>query len=114
MDNHLGYVRSVRRASGCLIGGPPFRLKAGDVCVLYLDLKENWAVFSVDEKTGIQVTSRINPTQPAVEDQPARREFDYRLHGTEALFSAFECGPASGPTLVQRAASWTPTVEKCG
>ncbi len=46
---------------------PDFDDKAVDICGLYLDPGENWAVFSVDEKTGMQAKSRINPTQPAVE-----------------------------------------------
>lgn len=44
---------------------PPFDTKAVDVCSLYLDPQENWAVFSVDEKTGIQAKSHVNPTRPA-------------------------------------------------
>jgi transposase len=45
---------------------PDFWEKAGDVCGLYLDPPENALVWSVDEKTGIQAKSRINPTKPAV------------------------------------------------
>ncbi|MGH9224884.1 MAG: IS630 family transposase, partial [Acidimicrobiales bacterium] len=45
---------------------PDFWEKAGDVCGLYLDPPENALVWSVDEKTGIQAKSRINPTRPAV------------------------------------------------
>ena len=40
-----------------------FDTKAVDVCGLYLDPDENWAVFSIDEKTGMQAKSRINPTR---------------------------------------------------
>ena len=76
---------------------PDFDAKAADICGLYLDPPQNWAVFSVDEKTGIQAKSRTNPTtaaQPAAEGRPgraARQEFEYRRHGTKALFAAFEC-----------------------
>jgi transposase len=45
-------------------------------------------VWSVDEKTGMQATSRINPTRPAVPGIPVRREFEYRRHGTAVLFAA--------------------------
>ncbi len=45
---------------------PAFWEKAGDVCGLYLNPPENALVWSVDEKTGIQAKSRINPTRPAV------------------------------------------------
>ena len=79
--------------------------KAVDICALYLAPEKHWAVFSLDEKTGIQAKSRINPTQPA---QPAgasgpvgrgaRQEFEYRRHGTKALFAAFEC--ATGKVTV--------------
>lgn len=52
---------------------PNFERKAVDICGLYLDPDENWAVFSVDEKTGIQAKSRINPTKPAATEKPARQ-----------------------------------------
>ena len=45
---------------------PDFWEKAGDVCGLYLNPPDNCVVWSVDEKTGIQAKSRINPTRPAV------------------------------------------------
>src|SRR5215210_7068009 len=67
---------------------PEFWEKAGDVCGLYLNPPDNALVWSVDEKTGIQAKSRINPTRPAIPargdgDQrragiPVRREFEYR------------------------------------
>ncbi len=40
---------------------PDFWEKAGDVCGLYLNPPDNALVWSVDEKTGIQAKSRINP-----------------------------------------------------
>jgi transposase len=76
-----------------------FDTKAVDICGLYLDPGENWAVFSVDEKTGMQAKSRINPTRPAVEGRPAQQEFEYKRHGTRALFAAFECG--TGEVIVR-------------
>src|SRR6266542_1482578 len=45
---------------------PDFWAKAGDVCGLYLNPPDNALVWSVDEKTGIQAKSRINPTRPAL------------------------------------------------
>lgn len=78
---------------------PDFWEKAGDVCGLYLDPPQNALVWSVDEKTGIQAKSRINPTRPAVPARgegddatpaiPVRREFEYRRNGTVKLFAAF-------------------------
>jgi len=77
---------------------PDFWEKAGDVCGLYLNPPDNALVWSVDEKTGIQAKSRINPTRPAIPargdgDQrrpgiPVRREFEYRRNGTAKLFAA--------------------------
>jgi transposase len=69
---------------------PDFWEKAGDVCGLYLDPPENAVVFSVDEKTGIQAKSRINPTRPAIPGIPVRREFEYVRHGTAALYAALD------------------------
>ncbi len=66
---------------------PDFWERAGDVCGLYLNPPENAVVWSVDEKSGIQAKSRINPTRPAVPGIPARREFEYRRHGTAVLFA---------------------------
>jgi transposase len=66
---------------------PDFWAKAGDVCGLYLNPPENAVVWSVDEKSGMQAKSRINPTLPAVPGIPARREFEYRRHGTAVLFA---------------------------
>ena len=82
---------------------PDFDERAADVCGLYVDPPDNWAVFSVDEKTGIQAKSRTGatrPARPAGADSPARpaqQEFEYRRHGTKALFAAFEC--ATGEVL---------------
>lgn len=66
---------------------PEFWAKAGDVCGLYLDPPTNAVVWSVDEKTGIQAKSRINPTKPAVPGSGRRQEFEYRRNGTAVLFA---------------------------
>ena len=66
---------------------PEFWAKAADVCGLYLNPPDNAVVWSVDEKTGMQATSRVNPTRPAVPGMPVRREFEYRRHGTAVLFA---------------------------
>ena len=67
---------------------PDFWEKAGDVCALYLDPPTNAVVFSVDEKTGMQAKSRINPTKPAIPGIPERREFEYERNGTAVLYAA--------------------------
>jgi transposase len=55
-----------------------------------LDPPENAVVWSVDEKSGMQAKSRINPTKPAVPGKPVRREFEYKRHGTQVLFAALD------------------------
>lgn len=69
---------------------PDFLAKAAEVCGLYLDPPEGAVVFSVDEKTGMQATSRVNPTRPAGPGRSARQEFEYRRHGTAVLFAALD------------------------
>jgi transposase len=69
---------------------PDFWEKAGDVCGLYLDPPENAVVWSVDEKSGMQAKSRVNPTRPAVPGVAVRREFEYRRHGTAVLFAGLK------------------------
>jgi transposase len=69
---------------------PDFWERAGDVCGLYLNPPENAVVWSVDEKSGIQAKSRINPTRPAVPGIAVRREFEYRRHGTAVLFAGLD------------------------
>ena len=66
---------------------PEFWAKAADVCGLYLNPPDNAVVWSVDEKSGIQAKSRVNPTKPAVPGIARRREFEYRRHGTAVLFA---------------------------
>jgi transposase len=69
---------------------PDFWERAGDVCGLYLNPPENAVVWSVDEKSGMQAKSRVNPTLPAVPGIPARREFEYKRHGTAVLFAGLD------------------------
>lgn len=77
---------------------PEFWEKASDVCGLYLDPPENAVVWSVDEKSGMQAKSRVNPTKPAVPGKPVRREFEYKRNGTQVLFAALDVhdGAVSG------------------
>jgi len=69
---------------------PDFWEKAADVCALYLSDAENAVVWSVDEKSGMQAKSRVNPTKPAVPGIPVRREFEYRRNGTAVLYAALD------------------------
>jgi transposase len=81
---------------------PCFHDKATDLCALYLSPEANWAVFSVDEKTGMQAKSRVNKTKPALpakptekKGKPAHQEFEYKRHGTTSLYAAFNCEDGS-------------------
>jgi hypothetical protein len=58
-------------------------------------------VWSVDEKTGMQAKSRVNPTKPPrpatlnaegrrVPGTPTRQEFEYRRHGTAVLYAGLD------------------------
>src|ERR1700691_2522351 len=69
---------------------PEFWEKAGDVCGMYLNPPENAVVWSVDEQSGMQAKSRVNPTKPATPGAAARREFEYKRHGTAVLFAALD------------------------
>jgi transposase len=56
---------------------------------------------STDEMTGIQALERIAPTKQAKPGQPARREFEYKRHGTQALICNFHVatGQVLAPTV---------------
>lgn len=69
---------------------PDFLAKTAEVCGLYLHPPEGAVVFSVDEKPGMQATSRVNPTRPAAPCHPTRQEFEYRRHRTAVLFAALD------------------------
>jgi hypothetical protein len=60
---------------------------------LYLDPPEGAVVVGVDEQTGMQARSRVNPTTPAAPaapGRPTRQEFEYQRHGTAVLFAALD------------------------
>jgi transposase len=69
---------------------PEFWERAADVCGLYLSPPENAVVLSIDEKTGIQAKSRKHPTTSVRPGRPARREFEYKRHGTASLLAALD------------------------
>jgi hypothetical protein len=81
---------------------PDFWEKCGDVCGLYLNPPENRLVWSVDEKTGIQAKSRVNPTKPARRGTRTRRAFDYVRNGTVKLYAGFQCPRGHGRRLGHR------------
>jgi transposase len=67
---------------------PDFDTKQADVCGLYLSPPENAIVVSMDEKTSIQAREPIRKELPMEPGKPARREFEYKRHGTQALLAA--------------------------
>ena len=68
---------------------PDFVAKAVEIIELQLHPPADGPVFCVDEKTGIGVREPAAPSQPVAPARPARREFEYRRHGTAALLAAF-------------------------
>lgn len=67
---------------------PEFETKQAEVCGLYLNPPEGAIVVSIDEKTSIQAKEPIRVEIPLQPGKPARREFEYRRHGTVALLAA--------------------------
>lgn len=67
---------------------PDFDTKQADVCGLYLSPPDNAIVVSLDEKTSIQARQPIRKELPMEPGKPARREFEYKRHGVQALLAA--------------------------
>ena len=67
---------------------PNFDTKQADVCGLYLNPPENAIVVSIDEKTSIQAREPIRKELLMAPGKPARREFEYKRHGVQALLAA--------------------------
>jgi transposase len=74
---------------------PQFFTRAQEICRLYQHIPTDTVLFSVDEKTGIQAKSRKHQTRPAWPGRPARREFEYRRHGTVSLMAALNVADGS-------------------
>jgi transposase len=72
---------------------PAFEAIAQEVCRLYVQapaLKEQGHLLvCTDEKSGMQVLQRCQPTRRAIPGHPERRERDYIRHGTRALIASF-------------------------
>lgn len=71
---------------------PDFDAKAHEICRLYLEAprlyQRGHLVICCDEKTGMQILERAQPTIPAQPGTPAKRERDYIRHGTRALIAS--------------------------
>ena len=75
------------------------------VCELYAAAPElhqhGIRVISTDEKTGIQVLERAQPTKPLKPGYPTYMEYEYIRHGTQVLIANWEVatGHCPAPTL---------------
>lgn len=78
---------------------PDFWERVKDICRLYRNPPAGAIVLSIDEKTAIQARERRYPSQPAIPGRAARREFEYRRHGTAAIVAALEV--STGQTLTE-------------
>ena len=67
---------------------PEFREKVMEITELYLNPPPGEV--SVDEKTGMQALQRRFVDQPPAPRRARRREFEYKRHGTQSLFCAFD------------------------
>lgn len=67
---------------------PDFDTKQAEVCGLYLKPPEGAIVICLDEKTGVQAKEPVRPDIPPKPGRRARREFEYKRHGTVALLAA--------------------------
>ncbi|HET8657712.1 MAG TPA: IS630 family transposase [Micromonosporaceae bacterium] len=82
---------------------PAFFTRAQAICHLYQHIPDGTVLLSVDEKTGIQARSRTRPTQPVRAGRPARREFEYRRHGTVSLMAAMDVATGKvHPKIISR------------
>lgn len=81
---------------------PAFWARAGAVCRLYLDPPPGTLLISIDEKTGIQAKTRVRPGIPARPGHDARREFEYKRHGTVSVIAAMNV--ATGEVIASRIA----------
>jgi transposase len=72
---------------------PDFDAIARAVCGLYVQApalhRQGHLLLCTDEKSGMQVLQRCQPTRPAIPGHPERRERDYIRHGTRALIASF-------------------------
>jgi hypothetical protein len=76
-----------RSEAGCRAPTPEFETKQAEVCGPYLNPPQGAIVVSIDEKTSLQAKEPIRQEIPLRPGRPARREFEYRRHGTVALLA---------------------------
>jgi len=86
-------------------------VKIADVCAVYPTARERadagQRTVSTDELTHVQALERLAPDLPPRPGQVARREFEYKRHGTCSFFINFDVAtgqvfsPSSGPTRTE-------------
>lgn len=81
---------------------PPFWHQAGQACRPSLDPPPGTLLVSIGEKTGIQAETRIRPDIPARAGRDARRESEYKRHGTVSIIAAMNV--TTGEVITSRAA----------
>lgn len=90
---------------------PDFDARMNDVVGVYRNAiawaKEGHKIFCVDEKTGLQALERKHPGWILEPGKPARREHEYKRHGTTCLTAAFDVatGEVSGILTATRPAT---------
>ncbi|MCX5014211.1 IS630 family transposase [Streptomyces sp. NBC_00555] len=78
---------------------PDFRDRVRDICALYRRPPEGAIVLSIDEKSAIQARERRYRGQPTAPGRAARREFEYRRHGTASIIAALDV--TTGKALIE-------------
>lgn len=88
---------------------PMFRQKVKAITDLYFQVPHGATLLSFDEKTGMQAREDKHPMRPTEPGRGARREFEYKRHGTVTLLAALdvrtgevtgECARRTGDNLV--------------
>ena len=69
---------------------PEFREKVTEIIELYLNPLPGEVVLCVDEKTGMQALERRFADRPPAPRRARRPQFEYKRHGTQSLFCAFD------------------------
>lgn len=82
-------IKPHRVKTWCHSTDPEYQSKMRAIVDLYVSPPGGEPVLSIDEKSGIQVLSRLRPLVPASPGRDARYEFEYKRHGTRCLFACF-------------------------
>ncbi|MCP4447276.1 MAG: hypothetical protein GY811_18295 [Myxococcales bacterium] len=98
-------VRTHRIRQWLKSSDPNFLPKAKRICNLYTNPPKNSVVICVDEKP-MQVFERKHPTRVDPRDGSVRYEYEYKRHGTQSLFAAFnvKTGSMFGGVVLHRTA----------